>query len=440
MNKSLIKGAVFALSAFATTASFVSTAPVAHAALPAGQVAVSAAGSDTTERMMNDILADLDNRSLTINGSATTVRTYNVPSFSNTPYATQGDADCTDVSWTKDANAPASPQAPGKGRQPFGSTIGRNYLAAENGGTGPGSTTGTDFGCVDIARSSSAPRGAGGGDKSSFEYYAFAFDAVGVATTSLNAPGTLSRDDITKIYNCTYTNWDQVPGGLTGPIQRYFPQAGSGTRSFFQSDVFTTNFDPATFSNANCPAVKLIEENQMVTIADADRDKAIMPYSSALWSYHAQNQINPTLDKRNGARLLGLTTTAGNKKSTVYWNTDDVQYQLDDSATGVIKETNVKQANPAFSEAGGNFPGVRFVYNVLDNVGNRKGYQAAFKLVGFDNISGGAKSPLCDATAAGTGANQFALILQAGFKPLPAATNATSNQAGSTCRFYAGVN
>jgi hypothetical protein len=165
-----------------------------------------------------------------------------------------------------------------------------------------------------------------------------------------------------------------------------------------------------------------------------------MPYSSALWAYHAQNAINPTLDRRNGARLLGLTTTSGLKASTVYYNTDDHQFQLDDTASGVIKEANVKQANAGWSEAGGNFPGIRFVYNVLDSVGNRKGYQAAFQLVGFQNVNGGTKSPLCDATASGSGANEFASILSNGFKPLPATANGTSNLAGSTCRFYAGVN
>jgi len=443
VKRSFLRRGVLLLSVLGVGASTVLTAAPAHATLPAGQVAVAAAGSDTTEKLMTDVMADLDSRSLSINGTAQTVRTYNIPAFTN-GYAVQGDADCTDVTWNKDPLAPGANTAATKGVEPFGSGAGRNYLAAENGGTGPGSPAGTDFGCVDVARSSGAPRAAGAGDKSTFEYYAFAFDAVSWATTSLKAPGTLTRQDITNIYDCVVTDWGQLPGGLTGPIRRYFPQAGSGTRSFFISDVLvgkSGSYAPPAAGVGGCTTnAVLIEENEGKQVAPADLDQAILPYSAAVWSFHAQNSINPTLDLRNGARLGGITTTAAIKASPVRWNGIDRAYQLDDTATGQIKETNVKQANPAFSEAGGNFPGVRFVYNVLDSVGNRKGYQAAFQTVGFQNTPGGTKAPLCDATPSGAGASEFALILSNGFAALPATANTTSNLAGATCRFYAGVN
>ena len=63
------------------------------------------------------------------------------------------------------------------------------------------------------------------------QYYAFAMDSVAVVSTSLAAPGTISQADLLKVYNCTFTDWSQLPGGGSGPIQRYIPQAGSGTRT-----------------------------------------------------------------------------------------------------------------------------------------------------------------------------------------------------------------
>jgi hypothetical protein len=125
------------------------------------------------------------------------------------------------------------------------------------------------------------------------------------------------------------------------------------------------------------------------------------------------------------------------KASPVYWNGVDVAYELDTQASGVVKDANVKQFSGG-TEANGLFPGIRYVYNVLDSIGNRKGYQAAKQLVGFTNASGGAKGVLCDATATGAGANEFALILSNGFGPMSTATS-SANQAGSTCRFYQGT-
>jgi ABC-type phosphate transport system substrate-binding protein len=437
-----------AVAAGALAATFVAAAPAAHATLPAGQVAVAAAGSDTTETAMDSIMADLDNRTVTVNSASVTERAYNIRANVTGSYSVPGDASCTDGSWSKDPLAPAANTAPTFGVSPFGSTAGRNYLAAENAGTGPGGPGGvpatSGAGCVDIARSSGAPRAAGGGDKSTFEYYAFALDAVSWATTSLKAPATLTRQQITDIYDCNITDWSQLPGGQAGTIKRYFPQAGSGTRSFFISDVLVgkaSSYVPPAAGTGACSAsntLTLIEENEGQQIADADLDKAILPYSAAVWSFHAQNSINPTLDRRKGARLGGITTTAAVNASPVFWNGVDRQYQLD--TAGVVTENNVKQANAGWSEAGGNYPGIRFVYNVLDNNGNRPGYQAAFQLVGFQNVASGAKGPLCDARPGGTGATEFAIILSNGFAPLSNTVNATSNLAGSTCRFYAGVN
>ena len=470
MRKTLLTRLAMGASVLAVLAAPIVNAMPAHAVLPSGQDAVAAAGSDTTEKVMTGIMQDLDNR--TINGH--TVRAYNIPAspaaydnnttgVSNHQYHVEGDANCADVNWVKDPLAPGSNTAATEGTAPFGSGAGKKYLVAQNAGTVSGQSGSA---CVDIARSSSGPGVANppdGQNLASFEYYAFAMDAVGWATTSLKAPGTLTRKQITDIYDCNVTNWDQLPGGVSGPIQRYFPQLGSGTRSFFISDILVgkpgSYAPPTVAQNSACPTDPiLIEENEATAVANADLDKAILPYSAAVWSYHAQNSINPTIDRRNGARLGGITTTTDDtsdtstaviKASPVRWDSVGRKYRLDTTAAsgcgtptvgtnpcGVVKETNVKQeiGSANFNEANGNYPGIRFVYNVLDN--SRASYSDAFALVGFNNISGGVKSPLCDATSSGTGATEFALILQFGFAPLNNTGGGTANNAGATCRKY----
>jgi phosphate transport system substrate-binding protein len=427
------------------------TATPAHAVLSGSEVAVAAGGSDTTEKIMNSVVSDLTGRTVTVNSANKTARVFNVPAFSTASFVVPGDTECQDTTWTKDPLAPGSNTASTRGVAPFGSSAGRNYLAAEDGGTGPGSATGTDFGCIDVARSSGAPRAAGGGDRSTFEYYAFAFDAVSWATTSLKAPPTLTRQQITDIYDCNITDWSAV-GGTPGPIVRYFPQAGSGTRSFFISDVLVgkaSSYAPPSGGACTDGGPFLIEENQIngttgvngSSIADADLDKAIVPYSGALFNFQASKALNPSLDRRCKtigvcARLGGINgspTTATNA-SPIRWNGIDRRYELDTS--GVVHESNVKQTG-----ATSVYPGIRFVYNVLDGVGGgtRAGYQAGFQLMGFDNITGGFKSPMCDAVSGGTGDFEFNAIISNGFAPLPPTANGTSNQAGSTCRKYQGV-
>jgi ABC-type phosphate transport system substrate-binding protein len=529
-----------------------SGAPPAHAVLPSGQVAVTAGGSDTTENMMNSMMTSLDNTTLTVNSASTTVRTYNVlTKASNFVSQGYGTNDCpSDTTWNKDPLAPAANNPPTQGIAPFGSGAGRDYLAAENGGSGPergatdgttssgspnlssptinftagdvgkvvtsagvfpagttistftdnqhvslsanaasskagnlsfalSSTAGQNFGCISVARSSSGPRGGGGGDRSTFQYFAYALDAVTWGTTSPKAPATLTRQQITDVYDCNVTDWSQV-GGSSGAIQRYFPQPGSGTRSFFISDVLVGkggSYTPPTHAqNANCPTdAILIEENQAngqgavnnsLAVQTADFDKAILPYSGAVWASQAFNSLNPTLDRRdplgNGTvkvRLGGITTSSGTpiKDNIVTWSDADKQYELNPA---VVAESNVKIAVTGgggtwcdgvgcTASGAGNFPGIRFVFNVLDNNGNRAGYQAAIQMLGFVNTSGGAKSPLCDGTNSTTptgfhtsGKGLKGKIQSAEFLPLDtsATVNANSNQAGSTCRFYQGVN
>ena len=324
-----------------------------------------------------------------------------------------------------------TPAGVGETLPPNGSTAGRNALIAEE-TAGPG---GTPRGCYDAARSSAGPRGLGAGkDTASMEYYAFAISAMSWASASLNAPASISQGDLIKIYNCTFTDWSQLPGGGEGPITRYIPQAGSGTRSFFLSDLLL-GFDPTTVSSATpppgspypCPAVnQALEENSANALPAADHDSAILAYDAGLWGFQANNKVNPTIDLRNGVRIGGQITPGGTNANESRWNTTDVAYELNQGtlASTPVNEDNVKVNNPA-----PDYIGIRYLYNVTDTVS--PDYAAANALLGFNNVGGGTKSPLCSGTKKTT-------ILSYGIGSLPASINpgGTHNLAGSTCRKY----
>jgi ABC-type phosphate transport system substrate-binding protein len=92
--------------------------------------------------------------------------------------------------------------------------------------------------CIDYARTSSArtstePTCSTGG----ICFVSAAGDAVTWADRSTadggtDAPANLTSTQLAKIYECTYTNWDQV-GGKNAPIQAFLPQTSAATRTFF---------------------------------------------------------------------------------------------------------------------------------------------------------------------------------------------------------------
>jgi len=428
VNSSLLKRGVCVAGALGTTAAMFLTAPAAHAATP---VVIAAAGSDTTQDVMGDFLLTQDGQTVTYNGNSYTVATKNIPAFPASGYSVPSDANCPTTSWVKDPLAPVANTTPTLGNAPFGSGAGRDYLNYEQQSAPAGQK-----GCIDIARSSSGRRTVGttnGTDAAGFEYYAFAMDAVSWASTSLKAPATLTLAQIQGIYNCSITNWDQV-GGSSGPIVPYLPQPGSGTRSFFIS-AFLNGVTPS----ASCvPASKEIEENQAKTVNGADIDKAIMPYSAALWDYQQSNRANPTIDKRNGAKLGGYTTGAASPVKGIpsQWVNGDSQYELATpslisflglpASYAVVSETNIKTATPAFSAAT-DYNGIRYVFNVINSGGVTSSYEAGKALIGFDNVAAGFKSPMCDGSGAGS-------IQTFGLATLDTTNPNSLNAAGSTCR------
>ena len=440
MKNSLLKKGIGVAAALCTGVAVLALAPAAHAVLPANTVAFTAGGSDTTENFMTQYLQNFDGSTTLLPGK--TVRTYNIPAFPSAPYTVDGDVtNCVqNVNW---AQTGGTGVGTGLQNAPSGSGAGRTYLANEE------TAAVGQKGCIDNARSSGFGTLAGG-DKNTFEYYAYALDAVSWATPSLLAPAIMTRQQVQDIYACNITDWGTV-GGTPGPIQRYLPQSASGTRSFFLQQYGITAGMLAT-TNGSCPAVKdnsildnnggpniKFEENQGRTIEAGDIAKAILPYSGGLWSYQSQNASNPDIDVRNGVRIGGVNAPGGGlaavKGNIVKWNTVDRNYALDGST--VVIENHVTLANPALTT--GDYPGIRYVFNVLDNAGNLEGYQAGQKLVGFTNVGAGAKSPLCSNSASGSADQQFAyfLISSVGFTPLGTTGGAAgSNNAAATCRKY----
>jgi phosphate transport system substrate-binding protein len=362
-------------------------------------------GSDTTQNVMGAI-------STQFNGDASNNKD---PDTAVNVFATQSpaldapaDAFCGDIKWDDPAGA-------GEMLAPNGSSAGRDALK--------NSVTAGD-GCVDIARSSATPRppGTGSGqDPTSFEYYAYAMDAVTWASASSFAPANLSLANLQDIYKCNITDWHTVnPAAPVGSqIKRYWPQAGSGTRSFFQSSVLA-NFDPTTVSSGSCPAVTLTEENSGATIAaNGDQATAIVPFSAGNWISQNNHATTGVPDVRHG-QVLGqidgnsYTTPSG---STFVLNT-----------AGPVKETNIALVNSATTVVG-----IRYVFNVIDNT--TPDYGDAKYFVGFENLppsdsSNPTSGQICNGSKAST-------ISTFGFAPLDTSQpDANHNQLGSNCRLY----
>lgn len=106
-------------------------------------------------------------------------------------------------------------------------------------------------GCLDFARSSGVGSTAG----SNLTYIPFAKDAVAFAVTSTsNLPRQISFADLKAMYDCTYPGFedsDPATAGWQSQFKALLPQSGSGTRTFFYTDVLgyaasTLTGDPAT--------------------------------------------------------------------------------------------------------------------------------------------------------------------------------------------------
>ncbi|MGH3242232.1 MAG: substrate-binding domain-containing protein [Spirillospora sp.] len=372
--------AAVALAALTTVASPATAEPP-----PNGTAEVIAfAGSDTTEDVM-DALTAAYRANTTANPDGDNTVNIPVQAEAGAPgFTVPAQGACTTARTyvnELEANPPSTYPAPN------GSTDGKNALQ----GNPPYPADNLATGCIDGARSSSGPSS---GDPSQFEYYAYALDAVGWAHYETSAaPVSLSVAEIRGIYNCTYTNWNQV-GGDDAPIHRYIPQSGSGTRSFFIGTVLN-GVEPST----SCGQVTDVQEHDGRAVPTGDRYNAILPYSVAQWVAQANNVVE---DKR-GTVVIGRQETTGGTLNPVNGPDGNGRYAPN---TAVVKE------NPTFL-------GVRSVYNVLD--GRVSSYSQTLRFAGQDGTGPGY---LCDGNSEVTG-----ILTNYGFSPLP-----PDPFTGETCR------
>jgi ABC-type phosphate transport system substrate-binding protein len=419
LRKSPLKRALgvgLVVGAAATT--LFSAAP-ANAASTHPGVVITAAGSDTTEGMMDQILTD---------NNPTTGTEFNIHAQPLTNFTVPGDNFCTSATYNDIAAGTVfdAPQGSGAGRNALKNSVGATFPDAVH---NTGSPSGTGKGCVDIARSSAEPQ-AIGTDLATFEYYGFALDDVTWASPSLQAPAALTVQQVRDIFNCVTTNWSQIPGGGNGPIQRVFPSTSSGTGDTFIKKVLGGVAPPSGV--AGCPNVITAEENHGNLFLDttnqpalaAAYQQAILPYSAGKWAFQVNNSANPTLDIRGGVRIGGIIPTAGTQTSVKYplnWNGVSGKFRIDSAAT-LVNESNPNLGNPNDTTQ---LPGVRYLYNVIDSTS--PSYTVARDIVGFDRtVAATPAAPLCNGGKAST-------IVAQGFLNLPAQT--VGSATNSTCRF-----
>ena len=173
---------------------------------------------------------------------------------------------------------------PGKAaiQRPNGSTEGKSALLAN-----------TDW---SYARSSSALSATE--VSSGLQAVPFAVDGLklAVAKGATHAPATISAADMVKIYNGTYTNWNQL-GGTAGVIKAYIPQSGSGTRSFFEAQLKAAN---ANVTVVIAPSILTSQEHDASIFDPADATygaaaiDAVAPFSTGRATF------SPTLVKLEG--------------------------------------------------------------------------------------------------------------------------------------------
>ncbi|AJR18217.1 hypothetical protein GUY44_26660 [Pimelobacter simplex] len=129
---------------------------------------------------------------------------------------------------------------------------------------------------IDFARSSSSLNAAEG--DAGLKQIPFAVDTLKTAVSGLvtsNAPASISVEDLVKIYNGTYTKWNQVPGGTsTADIVPMLPQDGSGTLSFFLDQLKAANGGTAVSLAGTVVRVQEHDDTQIKS-----NPNAIAPFS-----------------------------------------------------------------------------------------------------------------------------------------------------------------
>ncbi|MFF8170718.1 substrate-binding domain-containing protein [Streptomyces chartreusis] len=261
MNKRMAAVAAVGLAGL-VTGTLSATQAAADPAGPPTYRQLSGVGSDTTQDVMNGMA-----QAITINGTKV------IGSYDAT-----GSAQIT----TKDPAATpgctiARPNGSGAGR-----TALQNSLQAGNG-------------CLDFSRSSSLNLAAA---SPGLTYVPFAVDAVSYSITPTSTvPRKLTLADLKAIYHC---DPNYVGAGPNYSLTVYLPQAGSGTRSFWESQMGITDADVVA---GVYPCIKDTKNGSPVQEHDGRvlDDKSIVPFSIAQYN----SQASQTIADLRGRAILG---------------------------------------------------------------------------------------------------------------------------------------
>jgi hypothetical protein len=247
------------------------------------------------------------------------------------------------------------------------------WVASTGDVTGPVSVTGQ----IDFARSSRGPKTAG----TTLTWIPFARDAVSVAYF---VKGTANLATITTAQLQTiYTNGSISIGGDT--VIGCLPQAGSGTRSFFETAINVSDTTAAAAATANgCNSAEENGANSFATFANglgAGTD-AVIPFSVGSWISQANGVA---LDRSASGRTAGV-------------NLADID-NIDGTATPYNGTAPTETANTTF------YSNTQYGRNVFVVAPTTKvtgfGANAAYK-----GLFVGATSAICSASAQTT-ANKF---------------------------------
>jgi ABC-type phosphate transport system substrate-binding protein len=236
----------------------------------------------------------------------------------------------------------------------------------------------------------------------SLEFWAYGLDAVSWDhfTSNTSAPTSLTAAQIQGIYNCTYTNWNQVKG-RSAPITRYYPAATSSTATFF-AKLFLGGSIPV--STSACP-ITFVPQNDATQVAAADQSTSILPYSYA--NFYSQTH------QTSGETNLAANTVLGKINGTT------------PSAT-TIKEAaafvNVTGDACTSTPVAGQFCASRYVYNVTWQSLPSAYYAATINEIGVPSSGTASAQSICSNVDARK-------VKQWGFVPL--ALNATAQSTSS---------
>jgi ABC-type phosphate transport system substrate-binding protein len=178
----------------------------------------------------------------------------------------------------------------------------------------------TDSGdpCIDYARSSRAPNTTSFKDafaKVASDAIAWSYPVISGQTNP--QPTSLTHAQLVDIYNCTDTTWNEVNTSLPAtpviPIIAVIPQAGSGTRATWQTDLGLSAFGSCVV-NGTAPNGAVVEENTGLSSGNVDEfstmanaQDVIFPYSIGDWIA----QTTPAVKGTGAAGTVGAATVGG---------------------------------------------------------------------------------------------------------------------------------